>query len=296
MSLHCGAPSRRPTMVPTCTTCTPGATAPRATLHEAPPWPSPSSTCSRSASGPSSSHTVGPMRAARAVRAAAAADGLLARTARVRGRAVRLARRHRQGPRQRQGGAAGPGRARARHGRRRQPSPALLGAIRSERPPAAARRPRRSPSTRRRDLVFQRREPLPFHPNGMRFTRLRRRRRRARAAASTTRSAAASSSATRSRPTARSRKAIAPTPPCCRCPFHSGDDLLRASRSASGCSIAQVMRAQRTPWRSDAEIDAGLLKIWEVMQACVAARLPHRRRPARRLQGQAPRRRAVPRS
>jgi len=37
-----------------------------------------------------------------------------------------------------------------------------------------------------------------------------------------------------------------------------------------GCSIAALMRRNERHWRSDAEIDAGLMKIWGVMQDCVA--------------------------
>ncbi|MGE1157126.1 L-serine ammonia-lyase, iron-sulfur-dependent, subunit beta, partial [Pseudomonas kitaguniensis] len=36
-----------------------------------------------------------------------------------------------------------------------------------------------------------------------------------------------------------------------------------------GISIAELMRRNECHWRSEAEIDAGLLKIWDVMQACV---------------------------
>ena len=71
-------------------------------------------------------------------------------------------------------------------------------------------------------------------------------------------------------------------------PFHSGGELLQLTREL-GCSIAEVMRRNERHWRSDAEIDAGLLKIWRVMQDCVRSRLPHRRRAARRLQGEAAR-------
>jgi L-serine dehydratase len=35
------------------------------------------------------------------------------------------------------------------------------------------------------------------------------------------------------------------------------------------CSIAEVMRRNEHYWRSDAELDAGLLRIWRVMQDCV---------------------------
>jgi len=51
-------------------------------------------------------------------------------------------------------------------------------------------------------------------------------------------------------------------------PFHSGEDLLRLTQK-HGCPIAEVMRRNERHWRSDAQIDAGLLDIWQVMQACV---------------------------
>src|SRR5262249_7844463 len=35
-------------------------------------------------------------------------------------------------------------------------------------------------------------------------------------------------------------------------------------------SIAQVMRVNERHWRTDAEIDAGLMKIWRAMQECVS--------------------------
>ena len=72
------------------------------------------------------------------------------------------------------------------------------------------------------DLVFYRRETLPFHANGMRFTAF---------------------------------------------DTHGADLLVLAKRQ--NCSIAELMRRNERHWRSDAEIDAGLLKIWAVMQACV---------------------------
>ena len=51
-------------------------------------------------------------------------------------------------------------------------------------------------------------------------------------------------------------------------PFTSGEQLLQLTEQ-HGLSIAQVMRRNEQHWRSDAEIDAGLLRIWQVMQACV---------------------------
>ena len=75
-------------------------------------------------------------------------------------------------------------------------------------------------------------------------------------------------------------------------PFRSGDELLELCEREK-TSIAGIMRRNERVWRSDAEIDAGLLHIWQVMQACVQARLRNARRAARRVQGEAPRARAV---
>jgi L-serine dehydratase len=62
---------------------------------------------------------------------------------------------------------------------------------------------------------------------------------------------------------------IAPDTTVLRHPFHSGDELL-AHAKREGLSIARLMRANERHWRTDAEIDAGLLAIWQAMQDCVA--------------------------
>jgi L-serine dehydratase len=64
------------------------------------------------------------------------------------------------------------------------------------------------------------------------------------------------------------QKVIAPDATVLPLPFRSGDELLLRAREIGG-SIADVMRRNERHWRSDAEIDTGLLKIWDVMQACV---------------------------
>ena len=51
-------------------------------------------------------------------------------------------------------------------------------------------------------------------------------------------------------------------------PYRSAAELL-ALTETTGWSIAEVMRRNERAWRSDAEIDAGLLRIWGAMQACV---------------------------
>ncbi|MEU3464703.1 L-serine ammonia-lyase [Streptomyces sp. NPDC006733] len=54
-----------------------------------------------------------------------------------------------------------------------------------------------------------------------------------------------------------------------RHPFRTGDELLRLSRD-TGLSIAALMLENEKAWRSEAEIRTGLLEIWGVMQACVS--------------------------
>ena len=117
------------------------------------------------------------------------------------------------------------------------------------------------------DLILYRRETLPFHPNGMRFSAF---------------DAAGAELLTRvyysvgggfvvSDEIAHDgtkQKVIAPDTTVLAHPFHSGAELLTLATSER-CSIAELMRRNERHWRTDAEIDAGLLKIWAVMQACV---------------------------
>jgi L-serine dehydratase len=66
-----------------------------------------------------------------------------------------------------------------------------------------------------------------------------------------------------------SHKRVAPDTTILPLPFHTGAELLAQCR-VNGLAVAQVMRANERPWRTDQEIDDGLLQIWRVMQACVA--------------------------
>ncbi|MEU8538820.1 L-serine ammonia-lyase [Streptomyces sp. NPDC048717] len=52
-------------------------------------------------------------------------------------------------------------------------------------------------------------------------------------------------------------------------PFRTGDELLRLTKE-TGLSISSLMLENEKAWRTEAEIRAGLLEIWRVMQACVA--------------------------
>ncbi|MFD7688310.1 L-serine ammonia-lyase [Streptomyces sp. NPDC059781] len=51
-------------------------------------------------------------------------------------------------------------------------------------------------------------------------------------------------------------------------PFRTGDELLRLTRE-TGLSISALMLENERAWRSEEEIRGGLLEIWRVMRACV---------------------------
>ncbi|WP_046114771.1 L-serine ammonia-lyase [Aquincola tertiaricarbonis] len=215
--------------------------------------------------GPSSSHTVGPMRAARLFTLRLAHEGLLLRTARVQSQLYGSL------------GATGKG-----HGSDKavllglaghEPDtvdvdavPALLAAI-TQQQALLLHGEHRVAFDAASDLVFHRRESLPFHANGMRFTAF---------------DAAGAEIANRVyysvgggfivsdevAADGSKHKVIAPDTTALPLPFSSGAELLQVC-AREGLSIAGVMRANERHWRTDAEIDAGLLNIWAVMQACV---------------------------
>jgi L-serine dehydratase len=215
--------------------------------------------------GPSSSHTVGPMRAARMFTLRLQQAGLLPQTRRVRAWLYGSL------------GATGKG-----HGSDtavllglagHQPDtvdidavPDLLKAIRS------GQRVRllgdtEIPFDEREDLLFMRRESLPFHANGMRLAaydaegqELENRCYYSVGGGFVVSDEVAADGAR--------HKAIAPDATVLPLPFTTGERLLALARK-EGLSIAQVMRRNERHWRSDAEIDAGLLHIWGVMQDCV---------------------------
>ncbi|HEY0662520.1 MAG TPA: L-serine ammonia-lyase [Lysobacter sp.] len=213
--------------------------------------------------GPSSSHTVGPMRAAaRFVQAWLIERGDLERTARVRAEVF--------------GSLALTGRG---HGTDKAVLMGLEGhwpnQIDPDVIPAALERIR---STKRinlfgqheigfdekHDLIMNKRQKLPFHTNGMRFTAY---------------DAAGNEIATRdyysvgggfvvNQDEAAEDRIVADTTEQ-PYPFHSGDQLL-AQCERSGLSIAELMFANEQVWRTPDEINTGLDEIWTAMQACVA--------------------------
>jgi L-serine dehydratase len=215
--------------------------------------------------GPSSSHTVGPMRAARMFASRLAQDGLLDQVARV---ACDLYGSL---------GATGKG-----HGSDKAVLLGLAGYEPDGVDPDAVPQWLRSVRESRRiallgrhevafdeklDLRFHRRTALPLHANGMRCTAWQ---------------ADGSELAQRTYYSVGGgfvvgderaadgtlHRVIAPDATVLPHPFHSGAELL-AQAAQLGCSIAGLMRRNERHWRSDAEIDGQLLRIWAVMQQCV---------------------------
>jgi L-serine dehydratase len=212
--------------------------------------------------GPSSSHTVGPMRAAarfaerwlaekgvldQVVRVRAELYGSLAMTGRGHGtdKAVLL-------------GLEG------HYPDRVDPDtiPATLERIRTQKQLHLLGR-RQIAFDEKTDLVFNKRQKLPFHTNGMRYSAY---------------DAAGNELATRdyysvgggfvvNHDEAAEDRIVADTSEQ-PYPFSSGDQLL-ALCEKHGLTIAQLMLENEKIWRSEQEIHDGLLAIWKAMQDCV---------------------------
>ncbi|MEV6514806.1 L-serine ammonia-lyase [Micromonospora chalcea] len=211
--------------------------------------------------GPSSSHTVGPMRAARTFVAGLKADGQLADVARVRaelfgslgatghghgsGQAVLLGLEG-EVPETVDTDSVGPRVERIRTQRRLD----LFGSQGIDFDPDA-------------DLVLHRRRSLPYHPNGMTFAAYD-----------------AAGNEVRSRTyysvgggfvvdeEAAGADRIKADATRVRHPFLTGAELLKVT-TETGLSISEVMLANELSWRSEADVRAGLLEIWRVMRECV---------------------------
>ncbi len=211
--------------------------------------------------GPSSSHTVGPMRAARRFLDGLHRDQLLPAAARLR---IELF-----------GSLAFTGKG---HGTDRAVLMGLEGETPEEIDPdtveprvAEIRRsgrisPLGGPSIdfdEAVDLLFVRRERLPLHSNGMRFTAF-----------------AEDGSTLRARvyysvgggfvvgeDAAGQDVLVADSTPLPH-PFRSGADLLRLGRE-TGRKIHELMLENEKSWRDETQIRLGLLKIWETMRECV---------------------------
>jgi len=211
--------------------------------------------------GPSSSHTVGPMRAACRFAQALAADGLLPRVARVRA--------HLHGSLALTGRGHGTDRAVLLGLEGETPEavdvdavPSRLERIRTRGMLRLAGQ-RELPFDEAHDLQFHMSESLPAHPNGLRFEVYD-------AAGALLRAIVFYSigggfvveEGAISEDPYRAEQRRLPFP------FRTGDDLLRLSRE-SGLSISEMALANESAWRPEAETRAGLLRVWEAMRRCV---------------------------
>jgi L-serine dehydratase len=211
--------------------------------------------------GPSSSHTVGPMRAARTFALGLAGDGLLTSTTAVESQLFGSL------------GATGHG-----HGSNK----AVLLGLEGEDPETVGTRSVdarvegiRSTGRLRlageheiafdenTQLVMHRRKTLPYHPNGMTFRALD-------AAGEVLRErtyySVGGGFVVDEKAAAGDR--IVPDRTPLKYPFLSGAELLDRCREAQ-LPISEVMLANELAWRTDTEIHEGLLHIWQVMQDCV---------------------------
>jgi L-serine dehydratase len=207
--------------------------------------------------GPSSSHTVGPMRAARSFALALEGASLLEATAAVKAELFGSL------------GATGKG-----HG---SPKAVILGLM-GETPEgvdvesadelvARVRASEQLPLLGRWKVPFRESEhllllqkSLPFHPNGLRFTALD--------AAGEVIQAQVYYSVGGGFVVEDGASPLpfpAPLPPH---PFHTGNELLARCRE-TGQSVSQLMLDNELTWRSEPDIRQGLLEIWAVMQGSV---------------------------
>jgi L-serine dehydratase len=210
--------------------------------------------------GPSSSHTVGPMRAAGRFVASLDREDLLARTTRVRAELFGSL------------GATGHG-----HGSYN----AVLWGLEGEDPetvdtdvgPVRADEIRRTGQLRlngthpvafdsENDLILYRRRSLPFHPNGMTFTAYR----DGKVLSERTYYSIGGGFVLDDDDSGHPQLLPDPTP--VPYPFRTGTELLDYCNQEN-LSISQVMLANECVRRSEAEVRAGLLKIWSVMAECV---------------------------
>jgi L-serine dehydratase len=113
-----------------------------------------------------------------------------------------------------------------------------------------------------RDLVMHRRKSLPLHPNGMSFEAYK-------GDESVEHAVYYSIGGgfvvdENASGTDRIKPDTTPLPH----PFLTGDELLARCRE-TGLSISEIMMANELSWRSEDEVRQGLLHIWHVMQECV---------------------------
>ncbi|HET7222409.1 MAG TPA: serine dehydratase beta chain, partial [Rhodanobacteraceae bacterium] len=114
------------------------------------------------------------------------------------------------------------------------------------------------------DLIWNKRQKLPYHVNGMRYTAFD-----AEDKVIVTRDYySVGGGFVVNADEAAADRIVADTTPL-PFAFHSGDELM-ALCEQHGMTIAQLMLENEKVWRSEAEARSGLLTIWKAMQDCVA--------------------------
>lgn len=207
--------------------------------------------------GPSSSHTVGPMRAANRFATGLKADGLLSDVTLVRAELFGSL------------GATGHG-----HGSDKAVLLGLAGddpeTVDTATADARFREIKAAGRVRLLDiedasfeLTLHRRRSLPYHPNGMTFAAFD-----------------AAGACVRERTyysvgggfvvdeNAAGADRIKPDDTPVRFPYRTGVELLQLAKD-TGLRISDIVMANELSWRSEADVRAGLLRIWQVMQDCV---------------------------
>ena len=211
--------------------------------------------------GPSSSHTVGPMRAAKTFVDGLADAGLLPHVVRVQAELFGSL------------GATGHG-----HGSAKAvvlglegEEPATVDTDSSDERVARVRDQGvlllagkcAVPFDSDRDLVLHRRRSLPAHPNGMVFRALGS---DGSVLVERTYYSVGGGFVVDEAATGADRVVLDDTP--LPFPFTTGGQLLEHC-AREGMSISDVMLANEQAWRTEAEVRAGMLHLWSVMQACV---------------------------
>ena len=213
--------------------------------------------------GPSSSHTVGPMRAALTFATKLKAQDLLARTEAVKAELYGSL------------GATGKG-----HGSDK----AVLLGLQGEAPDLVdtgtvaakletIRNSKHLNLLGEKDIAFNeseqllmyKRQSLPFHPNGMRFTAYD-----AAGVELLNKVYYSVGGGFVVNEEAAGKDRIVPDTTVLRYPFRSAAELLRLCAEHK-LSVSQLMLENESAWRPEAETRAGLLNIWNVMQGCVKA-------------------------
>jgi L-serine dehydratase len=115
----------------------------------------------------------------------------------------------------------------------------------------------------REDLVFFRRETLPFHPNGMRCVAYD-----AHGTALLEKTYYSVGGGFVVSKDALGNPALLPDPRLLPYPFRHGDEILKLC-AEHGMTVAQLMWHNELTWRTADEVRGGLLHIWRTMQACV---------------------------